>query len=139
MAINVYMMGKIRQKDKLEDFACDVINHYFENEPNREWNVFIKFVRKLDALGYCEKSGNDIMIEILNVKDIKEVASTLAHELVHAKQYIKRQLDEDMSVWCKQEIPYGPRGGCKIPYRQQPWEREAFDDEAFLTDFYWEN
>jgi hypothetical protein len=36
------------------------------------------------------------------------------------------------------EIPYGPRGGCKIPYRQQPWEQEAFADESYLTQLYWE-
>tara|TARA_R110002126_G_scaffold44448_2_gene126577 strand:+ start:533 stop:784 length:252 start_codon:yes stop_codon:yes gene_type:complete len=79
---------------------------------------------------------DEILVEV-NTNYMDDLASTLAHELVHAKQYIRRELNGPMTRWKKKEIPYGPRGGCKIPYRRQPWEREAFNTEGKLKELYW--
>lgn len=136
LILNLY--GTIRQKNRLEEFAEDVLNELFPQEPQKDWIINIRFCRKLDAMGYCEMVDNAIEITILNQKSIDDVATTIAHELVHAKQFIKGQLNEEMTRWCKEKIPYGPRGGCKIRYSQQPWEREAFEAEKWLTELYWE-
>ena len=47
----------------------------------------------------------------LRAVEPREIASTIAHELVHIKQYIRRELTQGATVWKGQKIPVGPRGG----------------------------
>ena len=67
---------------------------------------------------------------------IHETLSTLAHEMVHVKQYAKGQLrdlisKENMVVWqgARKTITDDGDG-----YADQPWEVEAFDLEAKLKN-----
>lgn len=136
--INLFFQGRVKQKAKLEEFACDVINELLPREFKREIDIHVRFTKNLDAQGYCHVEDTDtICIEVHNGYDVKTIASTLAHELVHAKQYIRGELNATMTKWLKQEIPHGPRGGIKIAYRQQPWEIEAFQKEEELTELLW--
>lgn len=86
--LSISLYGSIRQRKKLEDFACDVCNHLFRNnEPNCHINL--RFKDKLDAYGYCNPpSDNIIDIEVRKDKDLRTIALTIAHELVHARQFI---------------------------------------------------
>jgi hypothetical protein len=63
-----------------------------------------------------------------------EIASTLAHELTHARQYHKDQINMANYVW-KVE---GTTTNCvDLEYEDQPWEVEAYSYEKILTDIYW--
>lgn len=136
--LNVFFQGRVRQQVRLEEFACDVISDLLPREFKREVNIHVRFVKSLDALGYCHKEDNEtICIEICNQGPIEQIASTLAHELVHAKQFIRGEVNAFMTRWKGLEIPVGPRGGIEIPYRQQPWEREAFKKEVELVKAFW--
>jgi len=86
--LTVSMLGNIRQKERLEAFSLDVCNDLFSDlEPYGHINIRIK--RKLDAYGYCWPPEEDaIEIEVRNEKDIRTVALTIAHELVHARQFL---------------------------------------------------
>lgn len=136
--INLFFQGRVKQKAKLEEFACDVVNELLPREFKREIDIFVNFTKNIDAQGYCHVEDTDeIHIEVHNGYPTPIVASTLAHELVHAKQYIRGELNATMTKWLKQEIPKGPRGGIKIAYRQQPWEIEAFEREEELVEMLW--
>lgn len=50
-----------------------------------------------------------------------EQIRTLAHEMVHLKQYAYGELNEEMTVWCGKKVDSDA-----IPYNSQPWEIEAF-------------
>ena len=137
--LNVYFQGRVKQKAKLEAFACEVINELLPREFKREIEIHVKFCKIEDALGYASVEEKDVIcIEIDNRQEIGLIAQTLAHELVHAKQYIRGELNGAMTKWLKQDIPRGPRGGIKIRYHQQPWEQEAFQREKELKELYWD-
>lgn len=136
--IQITTQGRVKQKKRLEEFACDVINDLLPREFKRDIEIHVRFTKLDDAMGFCTMNDEDeIAIEVDNRHSLDNIASTLAHELVHAKQYIRRELNPTMTRWKKQIVPYGPRGGCKIPYARQPWEREAFKKEEVLKELYW--
>ena len=56
----------------------------------------------------------------------------LAHELVHAKQFIKGELHPTLNKWKKYKKDY-----TKTPYLKQPWEKEAYKLEEELFNKYW--
>ena len=46
---------------------------------------------------------------------------TMAHEMVHVRQFVRKELDEDMTRWKSRRVNMDI-----IPYRELPWEIEAF-------------
>lgn len=59
-------------------------------------------------------------LEINGTQDDEEKIKTLAHEMVHVKQYCKKELNEEMSKWRGQDVDADT-----IDYDDQPWEIEA--------------
>ena len=65
-----------------------------------------------------------------------ELASNIAHELVHAKQFCREQINMIDNVWRHNNLTLN----CdEIEYEDLPWEVEAYTYEVFLTDLLWEN
>lgn len=98
-------------------------------------HIDIEFCKKLDkgADGYCEVSGwnargkpREFTIQIQKNKSKRYMMMTLAHEIVHAKQYAMGELDENMSVWKGKRIP------SNMDYWDTPWEIEAHGREYGL-------
>lgn len=150
--INLYFHGRIRGRKHYEAFAQDVIDQLFPREfTKREIDIHIKFsiACAQGVFGYAQHGDceDEFMVEVGKVvidgefrqATPREIASTIAHELVHVKQYIRRELNSSMTRWKGQTVPYGPRGALKIKYRQQPWEQEAFEMEEVLTETLWEH
>ena len=137
--IELFFEGRVKNRRKYEEFACDCINDLIPRAFKREIDILIKFTKKdIGAMGWCLPTDkNSIGIVVNTDAEPKMIAQTIAHELTHAKQYIRGELNDTMTRWKKEEIPYGPRGGIKIKYRQQPWEIEAFEKEIELTRAYW--
>jgi hypothetical protein len=149
--IHLVSEGRIKNKKHYMSFAEDVLNELFPREfTKREIIIGIKFSTLVNngvfgQAGIADDVGNELLVEIAKIvtdPDIRpvspiEIASTIAHELVHVKQYIRGELNACMSRWKGQKIPYGPRGALKIPYRRQPWEVEAFEKEVELLELLW--
>lgn len=62
----------------------------------------------------------DFLIEVKKELSEEDFLVTIAHELVHVRQYVRGDLNEEMSYW--RGVPVNAR---KIPYDEQPWEIEA--------------
>jgi len=140
--------GRIKNRNHYETFAENVVNELFPREFKRDIVVGIHFKNVVEdgLFGQAiEHDADEYLVEIGKVVDEgelravepREIASTSAHELVHIKQYIRRELTQGATVWKGQKIPVGPRGGT-IRYRDQPWEKEAFSKEKELTELYWD-
>lgn len=83
--------------------------------------------------GKCRRESSKLINVIINAKacvDIKKMAETIGHELVHAEQYMTGKLDIDGAYhrWNGQRVVN--RGTTYTAYRNQPWEKEAFDRQA---------
>lgn len=98
-------------------------------------SIDIEFEKQLDkdADGYCDVTGHnkrgrprEFTIQIRKNKSKRYMMMTLAHEMVHVKQFALGELDENMTVW------KGKRMSSKTDYWDTPWEIEAHGREYGL-------
>jgi hypothetical protein len=92
-----------------------------------------KMRQKQGNNGICSKTGTkEISIAVDSALAFPQLLMTLAHEMVHAKQYVRGQYRGELSrngkmkrIWLgKQYI---------VEYRKRPWEIEAFRREGELA------
>jgi hypothetical protein len=102
---------------------------------SRNITIDLDFAGRLDkqADGYCEVTGHnlrkkprDFEIQIQKNKSKRYMMITLAHEMVHLKQYAMGELDENLAVWKGKRVP------ASTDYWDQPWEIEAHGREYGL-------
>lgn len=107
--------------------------------------IDIEKTRRLDVQGECiDEDGTRnprwFTINIRDAKDDDDVIKTLAHEMVHVKQYAKNELAKEIRVskgggfrmatrW--QGKPWSPKSK-EDPYWDCPWEIEAYGREVGL-------
>jgi hypothetical protein len=92
-------------------------------------NIFIriKFNSKLDALGYAgvidyneSNKPREFEIELNPIIGSHDILETLAHEMVHVKQYAYNEMNEYGTRW------RGKRITENLNYYDEPWEVEAY-------------
>jgi len=118
--------GKLnkRQIHALEYYASNL----FTPQLKKHIEITVKFVKFADyhhglvtvddynVLG----TPRSFVIEINKADNAETKLISLAHELVHVKQYARNELNEEMSYWRGNYV-----NSDTIPYDQQPWEIEA--------------
>jgi hypothetical protein len=84
-------------------------------------------ITECDACGYClAVNKREFVIEINEELDDIEFIGTIAHEMVHVKQYARSELDIDSKmVYSSQE-----------EYENVPHEKEAYEMEKILVKKY---
>lgn len=83
--------------------------------------------------GICSRTGDkEISIAVDSALALPQLLMTLAHEMVHAKQYVRGQYRGEMSrngkmkrIWLGKPV--------SVVYLKRPWEREAFRREGELA------
>ena len=134
--MSVLINGRIKHKKKVEDF---VYNALFDLMPRLKRTVYIdvNVVTKCDNEYYalCHGDKEEIFIELARESDgnkftLDEMMLHLAHELVHAKQFLKGELHPNLSKWYKKDFS-------NLPYRQTPWEKEAYLLEQEIINKHW--
>jgi hypothetical protein len=99
-------------------------------------NIFVrvKFNKDLDAYGYASvedynDSGKprEFEIELHPGIGAHDILKTLAHEMVHIKQYVYGETNERLTRWKGQRVDSDT-----VDYWVQPWEIEAFGRETGL-------
>lgn len=138
--INVDITGQIARKNDIINYIGDVIYHL---HPKLKNNVDLDLSIVTDQYEegnytYATCSGSKRQIDIiLNRVDETSKKFThdqmmlnLAHELVHAKQFLKGELSPKLASWKK-------KNHRKTPYSRQPWEKEAYKLEEQLFNMFW--
>ena len=91
-------------------------------------DITVKFKNLKDVAADCLMVGRkEYEIQLNTNLDKKEAYSALAHELVHIKQFFRREI-----IFSHKEICYwkGKRIDCsKLNYYNYPWEIEAYGRE----------
>ena len=131
--IDIVVSGQIRNRKKFTSFTEDCMSWLVPNI-RRDVDITVKFVKECENnyLGLCWGDKDVAEIEVAKTFESKtlpeeEIAKTLAHELVHAKQFIKRQLHPNLK-WKNQTY---------TGYKRTPWEKEAYMLEDELFDLFW--
>ena len=101
-------------------------------------HTLIRFDGKLSEYGYAsvedyntKKEPREFLIEIHPGIGSRKILETLAHEMVHIKQYIMGETNDELSVWRGKKYDSD-----KIDYWNHPWEIDAHGRETgLLTKF----
>jgi len=136
------------QRKYINRFAVSCANEL--GIAKRSTMVIVRQVRSIPSkddddhyVGLCDYCANTDIVTIklaTHQGDGKRIArqqilQTLAHEMIHAKQYIKRQMvdlpDHDDGRW---RVRWGRKVYCDNPNRLPPWELEAYRDEKALYE-----
>jgi Zn-dependent peptidase ImmA (M78 family) len=128
--------GKINPKIKsaLKYFADNLISKQLQ----RFISVKIVFISNADNYGeveitdYNTKGPRDFTLFIDKNLPEEEKIRTIAHELVHVKQYVYNELNEQMTMWRGKKVSEDDY----LNYNDRPWEREAYKMEKKLYGDY---
>lgn len=92
-------------------------------------DINIKLCRPKGAMGYCLELDNNrtFEIEVDRTLPLRKLLETIAHEMVHVKQYARRELHPSTDKWMGKT--YNPK---KVSYWDLPWEVEAHGREVGL-------
>jgi len=144
--INISTEGK--DNSKYVSFINECVVALFPEDA--DYDIFFEFKKFVDDdgthAGFCLGDDEEAVISIAShwiyegdeevAYEPHEIASHIAHELVHAKQFYKGQINMQDNVWKRGQVVID----CdSIEYNDLPWEVEAYQYEAILTDLLWEN
>jgi hypothetical protein len=100
----------------------------------RDIYIRIKFSKKLEVYGYASVEDNtgtkkpkEFLIEVHSKIGAADILKTIAHEMVHIKQYACGELDETLMSWKGKRVDSD-----SLDYYDHPWEVEAHGLEVSL-------
>ena len=102
-----------------QDFGLKVVNFFCDALGIHVPNLHIFVDDTINVAGACYQNSHDDYLIALRQQDYGQMIVTLAHELVHVKQYVLDGLDQKWDT--------------TIPYRERWWEVEAYEKEVELT------
>jgi len=96
--------------------------------------TIVRFNSQLKDFGSAEIQGRNtrkqprkFLIEIHPGINTRNIISTIAHEMVHIKQYIHGETNDQLSVWRGKKI-----NSEQVEYWVHPWELDAYGREIGL-------
>ena len=97
--------------------------------PKMDLDITVNICKPQGAMGYCCETDDNrtFEIEVDKSQKLRAMLETVAHEMVHVKQYARRELSPDKHTWMGKT--YNP---AKVDYWDLPWEIEAHGREVGL-------
>lgn len=103
-----YIDIEIVMKTATKDLGCCSVTYYNDWYKPRQFEIVLK-----------------------RHKSLKNTISTLAHEMIHMKQFAKGELNIDLTRWHKTIVNTE-----QLPYSELPWEKEASSCEYIMYNLY---
>lgn len=111
--------GTKTQRNLTEQAARFIIGELVPRKRKLELDIQIHTMEHW--VGLCEHlDTNEFEINIHSKQNLYEYIATLAHELVHMKQYLRGELASDF-----RRMKWMGKDMTDLPYSKQPWEIEA--------------
>ena len=97
--------------------------------PRLKLDITVNLCKPTGAMGYCLEADNNrtFELEIDKTQPLRGLLETVAHEMVHVKQYARGELSPVKDIWMGKT--YDPK---EISYWDLPWEIEAHGREVGL-------
>jgi len=134
--ITITLNGRIKNKKKVTEYSLDIL-HSLLPRVRRNVEIDINVVTRCEHNHYALCWGDKDCAEIELARGsedttftLKEMMLNLAHELVHAKQFIKGELHPSLNKW--KRLDYS-----NVAYSRTPWEKEAYLLEDKLLETHW--
>lgn len=132
--------GSQRQKQRIESMVEFVKNKLMPRTKDLEITVKLKDLTSKNAYGFCmaDPEGSaerldrprEFELEIHSKLKLRKLLETVAHEMVHVKQYARGELYQGARI--AKHRWQGKWVSNNVDYWDQPWEIEAHGREAGL-------
>ena len=133
MQINILKCPDKKFRPYIRNAVSFYAEEIFSKKMLEQITIKIKFEDDLDVYGSAmidEWDDNDkpsiFLLEIHSNISAADVLKTLAHEMVHIKQFFDGTLNESITKWKNKKI------NPNLNYYDSPWEIEAFGLEIAL-------
>ena len=134
--VYISINGRIAKKKQIEKIMNEV-REYLLPRLKRDVGRDVPKVTRCDNHHYALCLGDKDSAEIELARGsgdltftLDEIMLNLAHELVHAKQFIRGELHPSLNKWKRLDCS-------NVPYSRQPWEKEAYLLEDKLIEKFW--
>ena len=91
-----------------------------------------------DAVGFCmmEENNRQFTIEADRKMGIKDLVTTICHEMIHVKQYVRKEMTDNL-VEGGQATWRGRKVNPNTKYYDLPWEKEAYRLQNKYANLVW--
>ena len=115
------IIGKVKNRLLVEEYAVNIIKK-FRLDKRKHGVITIRFRKRMpngygNSLGACEGDRTDALIDIAQKQTFYEQMLTLAHELVHAKQFMRGEFPSEMEAKNAEYDLFG---------RYYPWKKVKY-------------
>ena len=128
--------------NKVQREICEKVVHYMITQlmPRmRTLDIEVQLKNLTgDAVGFCMMEENNRMftIEADKKMGIKDLVTTICHEMIHVKQYARKEMTDDLvengcAVW------RGRKVNPNTKYYDLPWEKEAYRLQDKFANMVW--
>lgn len=118
--------GNKFQREVVEKTVCFMMKELLPRFRTLEIEVNLKKMND-DAVGYClmGDTNREFEIECSRNVTLKELVTTVVHEMIHVKQYARKEMNDNLveggnAVW------RGKKVSPNTTYYNLPWEKEAY-------------
>ena len=139
MANFIYVTGGLKTERKVtEDTIAFCLKKLLPRVRSLEIEVKLKNI-KGDAIGYClmEDNTRTFTLEIQKGQKLKDLITTVTHEMVHVKQYYRKEMNDSLTTSGNAKWK-GKRVAPDTTYYDLPWEKEAYRMQDTLANEIWE-
>jgi hypothetical protein len=131
MNIRIKNCRNKRLKVLIEEAVAFYADKLMHRNLTRNITVTVKMKRMKDCYGMCHstqhnKQGIPRNFVLTISPSGEDPIATLAHEMIHVKQFAKKELSPCLTFWKGKEVSEDTE------YRKQPWEKEAYANDIGL-------
>lgn len=123
--------GIVKNRTVVEKYITNLMK-YYRMQTRKSGIITVKFTNQMGGnyLGTCLGDRHHVEILIYRGQSFLNQMRTLAHEFIHAKQFLRGELSESGTVWKGKNCSH-------MKYGTEPYEVEAFEgeDKLFLKAF----
>ena len=129
--MNLNIVEIVGGKKKERELALEVVNWCIKKMmPRMKTLEIVVSFENIEAYGYCmeEDTNREFTLTIRKGLPIQELIGTIVHEMIHVKQYARKELRNvnGRTMWKKKDHS-------DTPYMDSPWEKEAYKLEKPYT------
>ena len=132
--------GLKHQREMVQKLAEWTLQELLPRHRKVDVQIILKDLTKDGVEGWCmEEDDREFIVQVERNQSLRDLVTTVVHELVHVKQYVKREMVDyyDRKTqsrkirWKTSVYGYG------TSYARQPWEKEAFKLQEVYADRAW--
>jgi len=126
--------GNKFQKEIAAKVVAFMIKELMPRVRTLDITVLIKNKLADEAVGYCDMgdTNREFTIEIDKTQSLKDFITTLTHEMIHVKQYYRKEMNPYNHAWKGRKVKDD------MDYMDLPWEKEAWKLQDKYAQMVWD-